>query len=677
MIIMNRFFTLLFAASCLTAVGQDSTIVVFDFTGSSQTISIPIGVSTLRIHAWGAQGSDGNATYEQASIGGKGAEISGIFNLTQTSISEMTVTVGGQNGFNGGGSGGFGLDNGGFGGNAGNGGGMTSISGLIAGESELLLVVGGGGGGGNHYFNNSLGDGSCVGINDIGGGDGGVFVGGDGNKSVCPEITYSHGGVGEGASQIAGGQGGQGAYDALCDAEGGGASGFIGQLGYGGFGAPGFYNVAGGGGGGGYYGGGGGGSACWGSGRHGSGGGGGSSFWIEQFQVETAQDGSRWGDGRVVITMFFAADIPGCTNSLACNFNSLATADDGSCEFCFCGSGTVWDELTQTCIVDESACGWQPDGNGDNLIGVNDLLDLLGVYGDTDYDQDGIWDSADDCVGEYDECGVCNGGGPSIPIIESIEILYDSVYAEPIDEWLVFEVGADTTFSYTCFEWQCGDPLEYQGYDYETVQIGEQCWFAENLKSKNYLNGDVIPSGFSNAEWNNLSTGASGLFGENQDCGGSHPLVLNCDTVEALTLFGRLYNWYAVNDERALCPSDWHVPSDDEFSELEIFLGLTPEEAEQTGSRGSHAAFLMDFESWSDGNCAPLNSSNFSLIAAGGRDNGGYQYSGNNGYLWSSSEVDMQHAWNRLIFYNDCAVRRQPYYPKERGYSVRCIKDTE
>ena len=79
---------------------------------------------------------------------------------------------------------------------------------------------------------------------------------------------------------------------------------------------------------------------------------------------------------------------------------------------------------------------WQPDGNGDNLIGVNDLLDLLGVYGDTDYDQDGIWDSGDDCVGEYDECGVCNGSGPSIPIIESIEII-DSVYAEPIDEWLV------------------------------------------------------------------------------------------------------------------------------------------------------------------------------------------------------------------------------------------------
>ena len=115
-----------------------------------------------------------------------------------------------------------------------------------------------------------------------------------------------------------------------------------------------------------------------------------------------------------------------------------------------CGVGTIWNPSSQTCIVDESACGWQPDGNGDNLIGVNDLLDLLGVYGDTDYDQDDIWDSVDDCVGQYDECGVCNGSGPSIPIIESIEILYDSVYAGPIDEWLVFEVGADTLFEYVC-----------------------------------------------------------------------------------------------------------------------------------------------------------------------------------------------------------------------------------
>ena len=198
--------------------------------------------------------------------------------------------------------------------------------------------------------------------------------------------------------------------------------------------------------------------------------------------------------------------------------------------------------------TETNSCGWQPDGNGDNLIGVNDLLDLLGVYGDTDYDQDGIWDSADDCVGEYDECGVCNGSGPSIPIIESIEILYDSVYAEPIDEWLVFEVGADTTFSYTCFEWQCGDPLEYQGYDYETVQIGERCWFQEHLKSSSYLNGEEIPP-------------------FNGEHGGEGFVNLEGSW---------FYQWASAINPGGLCPQGWSVPNVMEYSTLLQDNGYEP-----------------------------------------------------------------------------------------------------
>ena len=243
----------------------------------------------------------------------------------------------------------------------------------------------------------------------------------------------------------------------------------------------------------------------------------------------------------------------GCTDENACNFEPDAWYDDGSCYSCdipsgHCGIGTIWDPYSQTCIVDESACGWQPDGNGDNLIGVNDLLDLLGVYGDTDYDQDGIWDSADDCVGEYDECGVCNGSGPSIPIIESIEILYDSVYAEPIDEWLVFEVGADTTFSYTCFEWQCGDPLEYQGYDYETVQIGERCWFQEHLKSSSYLNGEEIPP-------------------FNGEHGGEGFVNLEGSW---------FYQWASAINPGGLCPQGWSVPNVMEYSTLLQDNGYEP-----------------------------------------------------------------------------------------------------
>ena len=62
--------------------------------------------------------------------------------------------------------------------------------------------------------------------------------------------------------------------------------------------------------------------------------------------------------------------------------------------------------------------------------------------------------------------------------------------------------------------WQCGDPLEYQGYDYETVQIGEQCWFAENLHGELYLSGDSIPAGLSDSEWSVTVSGAAAIYGE-------------------------------------------------------------------------------------------------------------------------------------------------------------------
>ena len=67
-----------------------------------------------------------------------------------------------------------------------------------------------------------------------------------------------------------------------------------------------------------------------------------------------------------------------------------------------------------------------------------------------DADGDGICDDVDGCVGVVDECGVCNGPGPTEVTIDSITILSDSVFADQIQAWLVFEVGADTTFSYTC-----------------------------------------------------------------------------------------------------------------------------------------------------------------------------------------------------------------------------------
>ena len=386
----------------------------------------------------------------------------------------------------------------------------------------------------------------------------------------------------------------------------------------------------------------------------------------------------------------------GCTDLSACNFDPTATLDNGTCYPCdipssHCGSGTIWDPTSQTCIVDESACGWQPDGNGDNLIGVNDLLDLLGVYGDTDYDQDDIWDSVDDCVGEYDECGVCNGSGPSIPIIESIEILYDSLYAEQIDEWFVFEVGADTTYQYVCgfgctdplaenynesvdtddgscfYPWACGDPLEYQGYDYETVQIGEQCWFAENLRAENYRNGEAIPAGLSDSEWTSTTSGAVTVYGEGEsECVSHTPDGDACDELWSYVSFGCLYNWYAVDDTRSLCPNGWEVSSDTDWTDLTDGLG---------GDQVAGEA-LKKGSGWKDdGNGS--NSSGFSGLPAGSREpqNGNFYDAGYSGSWWTSSS-NGEYSWTRYLDYRYSSIARQNI-PHGDGFSIRCIKDSE
>ena len=223
----------------------------------------------------------------------------------------------------------------------------------------------------------------------------------------------------------------------------------------------------------------------------------------------------------------------------------------------------VWD--SGDLCVDTNACNYANDPSEPCAY-----IDVLGICGGgcaADEDADGVCDDVDDCVGVIDECGVCNGPGPTEVVIEDITIMYDSVYAEQIDTWFVFEVGADTTFSYTCAPAfiTCGDPVSYQGYDYATVLIGDQCWFAENLRSENYDNGDAIPSGLSDGEWESTASGATAVYGEDSGCDNYSPDIDACDPAQSLSEYGRLYNWYAADDARGLCPSGWHVPNYNEW----------------------------------------------------------------------------------------------------------------
>ena len=208
-----------------------------------------------------------------------------------------------------------------------------------------------------------------------------------------------------------------------------------------------------------------------------------------------------------------------------------------------------------------------------------------------------------------------------------------------------------------CFVWQCGDSLEYQGYDYATVQIGEQCWFAENLRAASYQNGEIIPFGLDNDVWSGLTSGAT--------------------DVRDVELYGRLYNWYAVDDARGLCPNAWRVPSDQEWMVMEVALGMPEADTSGLGWRGTNQGLQMKAsEGWPfEGNGS--NASGFTGLPGGFRDGDGTLTGEEFGYWWSASSAGNLRAWTRALWSDIEKVGRNFDAEKRFGFSVRCIKDAE
>ena len=192
--------------------------------------------------------------------------------------------------------------------------------------------------------------------------------------------------------------------------------------------------------------------------------------------------------------------------------------------------------------------------------------------------------------------------------------------------------------------------MSYQGYDYATVLIGDKCWFAENLRSENYENGDAIPAGLSNSEWAYATTGATAVYGE---------------SASNLETYGRLYNWYAVDDERGLCPSGWHVPTDGEWTVMTDFLG----------GEGVAGGQMKTTYGWNFGGNG-TNSSGFSGLPGSARDGlGDFNGAGTGGYWWSSSP-NWSYAWYRYLSSNSENVHRGDHF-LDFGFSVRCVRDAD
>ena len=275
---------------------------------------------------------------------------------------------------------------------------------------------------------------------------------------------------------------------------------------------------------------------------------------------------------------------PGCTNPEACNYDNEANQEDGSCVAC--------DVATAFC---GEGTAWDPetqtcivanpaDINLDGCVQLNDLLDLLSAYGG--------------CEAE----------------------------ASP---------------------WLCGDPLEYQGYDYETVQIGEQCWFAENARYLPF----VSPSDLG---W--------------EDDGGAHAYVAGYEGTsveEAMTQseyeeYGTLYNFVSVQ-ESLMCPQGWHVPSLSEWDVLKGSIGI------------SSAYKLKSAPPVWDG----TNELGFNAIRVPVRTSNGSFTDYSKADFWTSTSIEeSDNAWGQELNTGDDTFTDDPN-GKGSGNPIRCIKDAE
>ncbi|MEN9333014.1 MAG: hypothetical protein RLY35_194 [Bacteroidota bacterium] len=203
--------------------------------------------------------------------------------------------------------------------------------------------------------------------------------------------------------------------------------------------------------------------------------------------------------------------------------------------------------------------------------------------------------------------------------------------------------------------------LTYDGRTYDLVEIGGQCWFADNLATDQYRNGDPIPTGLDNTTWQNTTAGAYAIY--------------NNDPANDV-IYGKLYNWYTTVDSRGLCPTGWHVPTDCEWMYLESSLGMSVADQETGGFRGTNeGGVLKATTNWNSPNTGATNSSGFNALPGGYRYGYGTYYGiGNNGYWWSSTEDDSYYAWYRGLSYSSSLVGRYSNF-KHYGCSVRCIRD--
>jgi len=200
---------------------------------------------------------------------------------------------------------------------------------------------------------------------------------------------------------------------------------------------------------------------------------------------------------------------------------------------------------------------------------------------------------------------------------------------------------------------------DIDGNVYKTIVIGSQWWMAENLKVSKYNNGDDIPHLTDATEWAETEEGAYCYYGNRSSF---------ADT------YGNLYNWYTTQDERGVCPSGWHIATDEDWITMEKYLGMSDSEAERmTAWRGTDEGGKLKDESFGG-----TNSSGFTALATGYRDPEGiFKAMGTDNDYWTSTPYDnagnTEGVLHGLLNTQSSVVRN--FHVPGYGFCIRCVRD--
>jgi len=206
---------------------------------------------------------------------------------------------------------------------------------------------------------------------------------------------------------------------------------------------------------------------------------------------------------------------------------------------------------------------------------------------------------------------------------------------------------------------------DIDGNTYKTIKIGTQEWLAENLKTTRLNDGSSIPQISENNKWSNMSSSGYSWYNNNE--------------AVFKNIYGGYYNWYAVNTGK-LCPSGWHVPTDDDWIEFKSFLGMTQEQIEveyipetTAGNKIKETGTI----NWVEENSAATNESGFTALPGGWRTYlGSFDDEGGGGGWWSASVLAQYNVvLSHWVAFFTPAIYRSFLPSKNFGLNVRCVKD--